>query len=106
VQSLGPYVLVDGTIVANDWSDLTDGALAAPINLNEKGEFTSVDVWTNAAADGTRLNATSESTCGNFGSSESTLTGAFGVSTETGATWTNSGVDTCDQMKALYCFGQ
>ena len=108
-RAFGPYLLVDGTLIANDWDDLTDGTLAAPIDLNEKGESTSVEVWTNVSVDGTRLNVTIETTCNNFnppiGESE-LFTGIFGVSTETGPAWTNSGVDTCDQMKALYCFGQ
>jgi hypothetical protein len=52
--SFGPYVLVDGTVVANNSDDLTDGILAAPISVNEKGESTSVEVWTNVAVDGTR----------------------------------------------------
>jgi hypothetical protein len=59
-RSLGPYVLVNGTVVANNWDDLTDGTLAAPINLNEKGELTSLEVWTNVAVDGTQLNSTAQ----------------------------------------------
>ncbi|RZV49199.1 MAG: hypothetical protein EX268_19345, partial [Deltaproteobacteria bacterium] len=30
-QGSGPYVLVDGTRVADDWSDLVDGSILAPI---------------------------------------------------------------------------
>jgi hypothetical protein len=32
-----PYVLVDGTVVANNWADLTDGTIQAPIDLDEYG---------------------------------------------------------------------
>ena len=105
-RSFGPYVLVDGTIVANDWDDLTDGSLAAPINLNEKGEITSVEVWTGVAVDGTRLNSTREDTCNNLRSSSASYRGTFGLSTETGSAWSNANFDSCDQEKALYCFGQ
>jgi hypothetical protein len=33
----GPYQLVDGTIIANNWSDLTTGILQRLINLTETG---------------------------------------------------------------------
>ncbi len=36
-RSTVPYVLVNGTVVANGWSDLTDGTLAHAINLTEGG---------------------------------------------------------------------
>jgi hypothetical protein len=36
-QDVGPYVLVDGTVVANNWSDLTSGHLRHPIDLTETG---------------------------------------------------------------------
>ena len=32
-----PYKLVDGTTIANDWNDLTDGSIQHPINLDEYG---------------------------------------------------------------------
>ena len=48
-----PDRLVDGTIVANNWTDLTDGDLQAPINRSENGIFGTVrGVWTATAADG------------------------------------------------------
>jgi hypothetical protein len=44
---LHPYVLVDGTIIANGWEDLTDGQLTAPINVTETGGSSGVvAVWT------------------------------------------------------------
>lgn len=33
-----PYILPDGTIVADDWDDLVDGTLQNPINIDESGE--------------------------------------------------------------------
>jgi hypothetical protein len=35
---VGPYVRVDGEIVAYDWEDLVDGELLAPIDVNELGQ--------------------------------------------------------------------
>jgi hypothetical protein len=37
IQSSIPYTLVDGTTIANDWSDLTDGSIQNPINIDEYG---------------------------------------------------------------------
>jgi len=36
-QSTVPYVLVDGTVIADDWIGLTDGSIDNPINLDENG---------------------------------------------------------------------
>ncbi len=36
-QASVPYRLVDGTTIANNWTDLTDGTLQHPINLDEYG---------------------------------------------------------------------
>ncbi len=105
-RSSGPYVLVDGTIVAVDWDDLTDGSLLAPINVNEKGEIVSVEVWSNVATDGTVLGNASADGCSSWLSNLPTDTGRTGLSTETGPSWTNHSSDTCEQPKALYCFGQ
>ncbi len=106
VHSFGPYVLVDGTVVADDFQGLTSGALLAPINLDENGDVADVEVWTNVATDGTRVESTDENTCDNFRDGTAASSGVFGISTETGSSWTNAGLDTCDQPKALYCFGQ
>ena len=105
-RAFAPYVLVDGTVVANDWDDLTDGTLLAPIDLNERGEQASVEVWTNVGTDGTQLEPLNADTCDGFRSDSPTLRGRHGISTETGSAWTNAGFDTCDQEKALYCFSQ
>jgi hypothetical protein len=32
-----PYILRDGTLIANDWTDLTDGSIAHAIDLDENG---------------------------------------------------------------------
>ena len=38
-QSLVPYKLIDGTVTAFDYFDLTDGAIEAPIDLDKIGRF-------------------------------------------------------------------
>ncbi len=74
-RSSGPYLLVDGTIVATDWDDLTDGSLLAPINISETGEIRSVEVWSNVAADGTRLGPLGSGSCSNWDESLATFDG-------------------------------
>ncbi|UCF47349.1 MAG: hypothetical protein JSU89_09230, partial [Myxococcales bacterium] len=51
-QSGGPYVLVDGTRIADNWGDLTDGSIQAPINLDANGLTRGGDVWTGTLPDG------------------------------------------------------
>lgn len=73
VQSQGSYALVDDTIVANDWADLTDGTLAAPITVDENGS--PIDylnwrwTWSNTNVGGTT--ASPHWSCNNWSSSSS-----------------------------------
>ncbi len=51
----GPYKLLgDGTTIANDWTDLTDGTLDNKINKTESGGgiVLNRDVWTNVDTSG------------------------------------------------------
>jgi len=49
-----PYALVDGTVIANNWADLTDGAINAPLNLTEFGQVpTTQFIWSYTRIDGT-----------------------------------------------------
>ena len=34
-----PYYLIDGTLVADNWIDLTDGGIQNPINMDENGDI-------------------------------------------------------------------
>jgi len=105
-RSFGAYVLVDGTEIASDWNDLTDGMLSAPINLTEAGDLVSVEVWTNVDTDGTRAESVPNDTCGEWTSDDGALQGIHGSSDATGSDWTNAGFNSCNQAKAMYCFGQ
>ena len=44
-RSSGPYLLVDGTIIANDWDDLSDGSRRAPFIGNENVDPASAEVF-------------------------------------------------------------
>jgi len=102
-----PYRLVDGTRVALQWSDLVDGTLENPINLDESGNLVEVanGVWTGTAGDGTGVSGGNNAVrCGQWTSNSSGNSGRVGTSTATASQWTNSGSNvTCDQPRRLYC---
>jgi hypothetical protein len=105
VRSAEPYVLVDGTQIALDWDDLTDGEILAPINVDENGAHHSLDlVWTSAAADGT---SSGYQDCSGW-TIEQPLpdSGGLGLNTETDFHWTEQVGRACDETYALYCFEQ
>jgi len=56
-QSTGRYLLRNGTVIAESWTDLTDGFLAAPIDRDEKGapleKGSPLFAWTGVTAIGT-----------------------------------------------------
>jgi hypothetical protein len=110
-----PYRLVDGTLVANNYADLTDGTLAAPINKTEAGlapptsDFcgpAKVMVWTSTSVAGLLL--APNGTCTNW---TSTATGGaqWGDASMTTGGWTNQcGGGACGGafVAPLYCFQQ
>lgn len=49
-----PYVLADGTMIAKDYADLTDGSLMHPINMEPSGGSVGTQyTWTGTNSDGT-----------------------------------------------------
>lgn len=123
-----PYVLVDGTVVATDWADLTSGALSHAISLTEKGTVPPDGVsysgpklvWTatettgafhslafTGAPDSTCLDWTlSASEAADAGTSATTSAGRWD---SVGSTWTQYGASsTCraPTKLPLYCLEQ
>ena len=107
-----PYLLMDGTVVANDWTDLTDGSLQHGIDLDEHGAPPSggggsgaappyFEVWTSTFIDG--LADEGSNFCLDWTSqSEITSSGFAGASDES---WTYGNPQAfCDGMMRLYCF--
>jgi hypothetical protein len=99
-----PYVRPGSVnrVIANDWNDLTDGAIALAIFHDEEGNPVNGagnSVWTATATDGTYL----EPSCGDW-----TNPGAFGrtgVVGGAGANWTSFATASCGSMVTrLYCF--
>jgi hypothetical protein len=101
----GQYQLVDGTVIADNKDDLTDGFLNAPISLNERGEEDVGFVWTGTSPDGTGA----EDNCDNW--TNDLEEADFGFSDETGRRWTSyvatgDAPTSCNQGDfKLYCFG-
>ena len=53
-KSSHPYVLPDGTKIAEDYTDLTDGQILHPINIDSTGKALGLrKFWTGTNADGT-----------------------------------------------------
>lgn len=115
----GPYKLLNGKIIANNWDYLTGtysstyGPLQNPINVTETQQsFTDVfnywNVWTNTWASGNQYNAQANLTCNDWTSNSSTLTGSGGSTSEIGVRWTASeyAAHSCNSFHRLYCFEQ
>jgi hypothetical protein len=123
-QDVGPYLLVNGTIVANNWNDLTSGTLRHAIDLSESGgpgapspdSITSAAVWTDTTASGTRSTALFGvgGSCNDWSDPMRTSV-VFGSTEFMDTGWTELGGESsdvgmvpaiCATAAALYCFEQ
>jgi hypothetical protein len=105
--STGPYQLVDGTTIAANWTDLTDGTLLAPITVTETGggpgstpfAWTGTQTTGNARADGQH--------CQNWSVGAGAF-GALGHSAMVDSKWTDfaSGAACNTNVLHLYCVQQ
>lgn len=104
-----PYKLINGTVIANGWTDLTDGTIQSPIDVTEQGvKVVGTPVWT-----GTRGNGSAHSESNNF-CRDWTIAGYYaqgdrayrGISWVTTEAWTNASFDGCYNYQPIYCFEQ
>ncbi len=102
VHANGPYVLVDGTLVASDWDDLVDGFIAAPINLDASGVARTGDTWTGTLATGASY---ANDDCAAFASGSDGFA-LCGSTATIGAGWTQSATPDCSTELRLYCIEQ
>lgn len=102
-RSSTPYVLVDGTVVANNWDDLVDGSIMAPIDLDADGLRQTGDVWTGTLATGDSFQGQD---CEGFATSSSDVIGLCGASASTSSTWTENITPRCLTTLRLYCIEQ
>lgn len=114
LRSPEPYVLVDGTVVANGWPDLTSGMLRHAIDMTEAGEprpLTPIGcggptVWSDTSSDGTQLDALAS--CGDWmdTAANAAYLGLVGSTTLWSQVCREQGTGVCGSMAALYCFEQ
>ena len=99
----GEYQLLDGTVVANNKTDLTDGSLAAPINRDQNNAVNAgTNPWTGTLAVGGTVSA---DTCSDWTDGTNGQQGTQGDNDGTNATWTElGGTAPCDFQRRLYCF--
>ena len=96
-----PYRLADGTLIANNWTQLTSGALHHPIDLDETGKTIGSDfVWTGTQAAG-QVTLTN---CTNWSLNGPGNNGTVGRANAKDSAWTNSGAVFCGAGHRLYCF--
>jgi hypothetical protein len=115
-KSTGPYVLVNGTLIATDWADLTDGTIAAPIDVTERRTRLGTrvprsSVWTNTSRDGTVGGFFDIAHCLRWTHDTAEDFGNTGRNDRTDAGWTAFSFSACDGAPTdlphrLYCFEQ
>jgi hypothetical protein len=106
-KSTVPYRLLDGNVVANNWTSLLSGTLAHAINVSETGiAFTngSVEVWTGTTTTGIY----SGNSCADWtNDTQNPPNAEVGVSSQTNFGWTQAFVQFCNRTTIhLYCFEQ
>lgn len=95
-----PYARTDGTRVADDWDDLVDGQLRAPIDRDEDGTSADGDAWTGTLASGDDADLT----CGGFASTDDS--GVCGSVAASDGSWTDAVRPPCSAALRIYCFEQ
>jgi hypothetical protein len=95
-----PYRRVDGTIVANNYADLTNGTLENAINVDENGNIvtTDLDVWTGTMTNGEYITTN----CTDWGSTMGN--GKVGQADLASNKWTDNKDIPCNDFARLYCF--
>jgi hypothetical protein len=103
-RSAMPYKLPNGTKVADNWADLVDGTLDAPINATETGAaLTGTNVvWTHVNASGEH----NGNDCGNWTNAGSGSNADVGLASSATSTWSSNGSAACNGLYRLYCFEQ
>jgi len=110
VQSFAqPYVRIDNKLVANDWTDLTDGSIANPLNIDQNGNAIGSEttaVWSHVQTNGTTDRGINDD-CMNWTEDSSSSFGGVGRHGNTDGTWTDPNLlSNCSVALSLYCFEQ
>ena len=109
-RSASGYELVDGELIAKDWTELTGGKLHHSIYLDEYGQKilqAPQETWTNVSIDGTAGSSLDEVSCWSWTSDNGSHTGSYGDLTSDDANWTDTNsARFCNEPLRLYCFQQ
>jgi hypothetical protein len=104
-HSPGPYVLLDGTVIANSWNQLTSGPLRHAINLTEAKQPSDPFVWTNTDSTGSLSQPSMD--CNNWTTDATEASGARGFTTTVSGAWSQGNIPaSCDATSPIYCFEQ
>lgn len=107
-QHDGPYVLLDNTVIANNWLGLTDGYLKAPINKTQTGAIIGNQyAWTGTDVFGKA--ATNSQFCKNWTSDRSLtyLNAQLGNVDLKDPRWSEGAINIyCETERHLYCIEQ
>jgi len=112
-QAAGPYTLVDGTIIADNFNDLISGTLNAALNKTETGATVpgglgEVFAWTNTLTNGLSEGSDNNADCANWSVGAVNQANIGDVQSNT-ALWTDIGggiTAVCTGLNRLYCFQQ
>jgi len=97
----GPWVRLDGVLVATGKADLVDETLHAPINLTETGEYLgNWGVWSGTLHSG---NGTG-STCSGWATGAAGVSAHYGRANSATYSWTYFSTASCNSNFRLYCF--
>lgn len=127
-HSCGPYQLVDGTVIADEWADLTDGDLDHHLDLTAAGNPNDLEdkVWSATSDWGTTLYVDGVAeTCSGWLSNDPTLVGHVGTKVDCNGYYCKTGTQcwtdkydqvgpqlclhwsaACSDTLPLYCFQQ
>ena len=99
-----PYRLLDGSVIANNWNDLTDGSLGHAINVMDDGSAAgSLQVWTGTTSSGT----VAPTTCSGWTNATMSFIADFGMSDRTDDGWSDFQLQYCNMPGMhVYCFEQ
>ena len=108
-KSAHPYMLPDGSKIAEDFTDLTDGSILHPIDIDTTGEpVGSKRFWTGTNADGTKFSSRTSVACAGW--TADPLANFYGVAGRThlsSGLWSSKGRPyLCTRTYRLACFQQ
>ena len=105
LHSRGRYTLTNGLVVAQNWDELTSGALQNPIVVDESSQTKEDYVWTGSLPDGQP--ALGSEFCGEWQETMGFLIfGGEGRSLETDGKWSFFDQADCGFESSLYCIEQ